>query len=387
MKYTGFIIIIILLVSIIAYAELQDIRSSGKGTLVSGDIVKARAEAFDDALSNAVEKGIRGFLTDEQIAENMGLLKEKIFPKATGYIKSIEIIDEKTSKETPNIYEITTRAIVTIDNLQTDLTDLGLYKHDEYLPKILVLIQEKNIDDVHWHFQTKALNYTETAVREAMRLDRFRTMDQTDLLNDLTPDEERTFYTEDINTILNIGSRYGADVIISGKAISRASRDNNNLNGNVNIQASVNLEARQIKDGKLIASSSGMSELIENDESAGGELAILKAAKQAAADLIADLTSSRSQNVVSGMNIVLIVNGLKSIESLLLFQREFEDRIDGLRSIKRRTFSSGTAAYDLVSNSDGEAIADKLISRGLFSFKVKVRSKSQKSLELNLSLK
>ena len=121
MKYTGLIIIIILIVSIIAYAELQDIKSSGKGTLVSGDIVKARAEAFDDALSNAVEKGIRGFLTDKQIAENMDLLKENIFPKATGYIKSIEIINEKTSKETPNIYEITARSAITIDNISKAL--------------------------------------------------------------------------------------------------------------------------------------------------------------------------------------------------------------------------------------------------------------------------
>ena len=220
-----------------------------------------------------------------------------------------------------------------------------------------------------------------------MRLNRFRTIDQTDLMNDLTPDEERTFYTEDLNTILNIGDRYGADVIISGKTISRASRDNKNPNSDINIQASVNLETRQIKDGRLIASSSGISELNHNDELAGGELAISKAANQAATELIANLTSSGSQNVVSGMNIVLIVNGLKSLEGLLLFQREFEDRIDGLKSMQRRTFSSGTAAYDLVSISDGKAIADKLISRGLYSFKVKVRSQSQQSLELNLSMK
>ncbi len=387
MKYEGLVFFMILIIPILSFAELQDIKSSGKGAIVSGDTVKARADAFNDALSNAVEKGVRGFLTDQEITGNMDLLKEKVFSKASGYVKNIEIVDEKTSEKAPNIYEITARSIIIINDLQADLIDLGLYIQDKYLPQILVLIQEKNIDNVHWHFQARALNHAETAVRDAMRLNRFRTIDQTDLMNDLTPDEERTFYTEDLNTILNIGDRYGADVIISGKAISRASRDNKNPNSDINIQASVNLETRQIKDGRLIASSSGISELNHNDELAGGELAISKAANQAATELIANLTSSGSQNVVSGMNIVLIVNGLKSLEGLLLFQREFEDRIDGLKSMQRRTFSSGTAAYDLVSISDGKAIADKLISRGLYSFKVKVRSQSQQSLELNLSMK
>jgi hypothetical protein len=111
------------------------------------------------------------------------------------------------------------------------------------------------------------------------------------------------------------------------------------------------------------------------------------AARDATNELIANLSRSGSQNIVSGINILMIVSGLKSLESLILFQKEFKRNVAELRSIKRRTFSDGTAAYDLVSSLDGTKIADRLLLAGLNSFNVKVRSKSEKYLELNVKIR
>ena len=386
MKYISTIIILILIISIYALAELSEVKVTGTGIIQSDDIVKARNEAFGKVVNNAVREGVKSIISQQMISENSKLLEEKIYSRAGGYIKSIEIIDEKINPKLPNSYEVTAKAAIISNDLQNDLINIGLADKaiiNDNAPVILAFIQEKNIDNVHWHFQIQTYNYAENTISDVIRLKGFKFVKQANLMQDITPDIERAFYSDDINTILNMGKTTGADVVITGKAISRASWNN----GNALIQASIHMKAIQVDNGKMIASSSGVSELVHNDELIGGSLAIEEAANMATLQLISDLTGSQTQNVFTGNKVTLVVNGLKSIEDLIQFRHEFEDRTDLLKSIDQRTFSGGTAAYDLVSGSDGKAIAAELISKGLESFNVEIRAQSPDYLELNLKLK
>lgn len=387
MKHISTVFILILIISIYAFADLINVQITGEGKINSGDVTKARSDAFNDAMSKAVEEGVKSFLVQSIVNENHELIKNNIYSKAGGYIKSIEIINEKIDNKKPDTYKITANASIITDNIQRDLTNLNLYKYKDRLPGVLVFIQEKNIDNVHWHFQTKNLNTSEKKVREVFRLNKFRVVDQDVLLNEIKPDEERGFYTENLSAIISISQRYGADLVIVGKAISRSPQDRANQNVDLQIQASVSLQAIQVDNGKTIAAGTGLTQITHKDAIVGGEMAIAMAAKDAANELIANLSRSGSQNIVSGIDILMIVSGLKSLESLILFQKEFKRNVAELRSIKRRTFSDGTAAYDLVSSLDGTKIADRLLLPGLNSFNVKVRSKSEKYLELNVKIR
>lgn len=383
MKYAGLIIVLVLLISFYAFADFLDVKITGRGAIDAVDTIGARSEAFDNAIKGAVAKSVKDYLSGKNLSKNSKLVEKEILSKASGYIKKFEIINEGLSKKRSNTYEIT--ALVSIDenNIQKNLINLGLLKRDSIMPRTLVFIQEKNIDDVYWHFQRKKPNQTEITIHQLMGSEGFMFIDQSILMQNMTPDEERAFYIDDINTMLAIAKKYNTDMIITGKAISRA----NNNDDRTTIQASVNLKAINTANGKLIGNSSGGAELIYSDAIAGGNLAIAKAAEEAVGKLIPnlDLTKPEPKNV--GQNITLIVNGLKSIEDLVQFRKEFAERIDEIKSIKRRTSSGNTAAYDVLSIKDGNTIADEISVKGLKTFKVKVRSKSPSFLELNLKLK
>ncbi|MCD6162527.1 MAG: hypothetical protein J7K40_08965 [candidate division Zixibacteria bacterium] len=384
MKYAGLVLILILIISFYAFGEYLDIKITGKGTIQKADTIGARSEAFDNAIKNAVAKGVKDYVSDQALNKNSKLIEREILSKASGYIKNIEVVDEGLNKYKLDTYEVTASVSIDESKFQKNLIDLGLIKRDDIMPKVLIFIQEKNIDDVYWHFQRKIPNQTEITIGKLMGANRFRFTDQSILIQNMTPDEERAFYIDDKKTMIEIANKYSTDMIITGKAISRTA---NNSEENISIQASVNLKAIQTTDGKQIASSSGNVELIYSDALAGGNMAIAKAAEEAALKLIPHLNLSKHEPKEAFQNITLLVNGLKSIEDLVQFHREFEKGIDGIKSIERRTYSGNTAAYDIVSIKNGSILADEISVKGLQTFKVEVRSKSPNFLELNLKVK
>jgi hypothetical protein len=213
----------------------------------------------------------------------------------------------------------------------------------------------------------------------------FRLIDQSVLLQTMTSEEERAFYIDDINTILTIGKNYNADIIITGKAISRAITKNNS--DSVIFQSSVNLYALNTDNGKTLGASDGNAEIIHTDTTTGGNSVIAKAAENAIEKLIPSLNISQTEIESNGYKITLIVNGLKSIEDLIEFRKEFEKAIAGLRSIERRTYTGSSAAYDLVTNINGDLLADTISSFSFDLHNVLISSNSQSFIELNVKLK
>lgn len=387
MKLIKLVITAVFLATSISFAEQVTLEVTGRGEIEAIDTTKARNWAIIDGVRKAVEKGVNNFISTRLAAEDSVLLEENIYSKITGYIKSFDVVKEGVSQQLPNTYEVTIKVTLITDYLQRDLAALGIFMAKKGLPRVLVLVQEKNIDNVHWHFQTNDLNNAETRIREVLGIKGFMFVGYSTLLSELSTEEERAFYADDIGTILKVANRYDAGVIITGEAISRRAEGVTNLDGTLSLQAMVNLKAIRANKGDVISSSSATATAVHEDELAGGGLAIASAADKAVAELADRLINIWSQEIALKIEVTLIVNGLKSIEDLILFKNELQDRVKGIISLKRRTFSGNTAAYDLVSSIDGKAIASELVVKGLNSFKVRVRSKSKNSLELNLKLK
>ena len=387
MKVIKFVIVAIFLITSLSFAEPLTLKVTGRAKIEEADTTKARNWAIVAAVKRAIEKSVDNLISHRLAVENSKLLEENIYSKDAGYIKSVNVIKEGISHQVQDNYEVILEVTLIVDYLQKDLTSLGILKPRIGLPRILTLIQEKNIDNVHWHLQTNSLNNAEMKIREILGVNGFTFVDYNSLLSEMTAEEERAFYADDISTISNIGDRYNAMVIITGEAISRRAQEVENLDSTVSLQAMVNLKAINVKTGDVISSSSATATAVDKNELAGGALAITSATEKAIIKIADDLVKIWSRENVPEIKVTLMVNGLKSIEDLILFKKELRNEIKEIISIERRTFVGSIAAYDLITSVDGKAIASELETKGLDSFEVKVRSKSKNSLELNLKVK
>ncbi|MCP4581977.1 MAG: hypothetical protein GY839_10180 [candidate division Zixibacteria bacterium] len=384
-------IVFVVLITMIAstlFAGQVTIETIGQADIVESDTITARGLAFDEATKKAVAKAVERFLTAKTIAANMTIIEENIFSKTGGYLIKIEVIGEGVKTGTDATYEISIKADLIFENIEHDLAALGLLSFRKNLPRILVLIQEKNIDIVHWHFQSRSTNNAENIIWNVLSIKGFKSIDQVSLLENLNPDMERSFYADKVGQALKFAAAYNADIMIVGKAISRAVQSSSPRTDSVSVQAMVTLKAYRIDNGEEIAGSSTSASTTELTQLESGEIAISNAAEMAAIDIIPGIIDNWTAEKASPtIPITLFVNGLKSIEDLVTFKHELTDRIPGIKAIDRRTFSGSAAAYDIESTVDVKNIVAELTANGLKSFNVVVRSQSEKSLELKVNLK
>ncbi len=379
-------IVFSMMVSILNAGQIE-VEAIGQGSISDTDTLNARALAFDNAVAKAVEKGVQRFLSEKDINEKKQSLEQQIYSKTGRYIKSLDIIEEGVKSDIPGSYSITMKVALLAGSLEHDLAALGLLNFRANLPRVLVMVQEKNIDVVHWHVQTKDINNAENIIWNVLEVKGFKTVDQANLINYLTPDIEKAFYADDVRQALNFSAGYGADVVIIGKAISRPITVAGMSADSLTVQAMVTLKAYRTSTGEEIANSSTSASTVTKNELTGGTIAITKAAEEAALKIAPDIIDNWNTIEETTEPITMFVNGLKSIEDLIAFKHELMDRVPSIKKFERRTFSGSAAAYDLEITTTVPDIVAELSKNELKSFDVQVRSQSENSLELKVKLR
>lgn len=384
MRYLAYQVIMAAILALPCFGETIRVEVEAAANIVQGDTTLARSEAFRALPVRAVEKGLSHFLSEQGIAGKKSLIEKSILPRSGSYITGLEVTSGGIDARDPAIYRLAGTITLQKERLENDLAAFGILTYGKDLPHILVFVQEKNIDYVHWHFQAKTLNYAENAIWNALSTQGFKFVDQTSLAKNIEPETERAIYAEDMSVITALGKKYDAAIVIVGKAISRGGADIGQDARAARAQAVVTLKAIDVKKGEVVAQGSSENEESDGDMMQAGKIAIEAAARVAAIQMIDDITRSQEKPAEVIYNITVFINGVKSIEDLVAFKNELSQTVAGIRSIQQRTYSGSSAAYDLKSTSPVATIVQALQNKGLKSFEVQVRSQSENSLELNL---
>lgn len=387
MRIITSIFLLICATTLVNAADLNSLEVSGAGLIEMSDTAAARNEAFDDATQKALRQTVLSLLPPALAAEKNSILEEKIFPRPGAYIMSIEVIKEGLKTDSPNSYQITAKVGIATSTLLKDLAALGITPQKKGYPRLLVLIEQKNIDEVYWHRQTAKLNNAEAKVRDALWTVGFPFVNQNTFFSGLSEAREKAIYDGDIDTLVNLGRLNDAQVVIFGRAVSSRLDNTANPGSMSSIDATVLLRAIRVDDGQTISTYSGRSNQLHVDALVGGGLAISRAAEDAANQIAGDIIREWTTNKPSGLRITLVVNGLQTDAEINGFKADFQSRIKGVKSLEKRTYADGTAAFDLVTSYSCEDIIDQLSIQGLTFYIVKVRSKSPNYLELNVKTK
>ncbi|RKZ24730.1 hypothetical protein DRQ20_06515, partial [bacterium] len=147
-----------------------------EGTAMIGtDLAKARDEAIEDALRSAVEQGVGLLISSETLVKNFQVIEDRILSRSHGYVASYEIVQERKEG---SLYRVRIKAVVKLGNLKDDLAAIGLLLRRKGLPRLMVLVDERNIGSEKIPGFGYDLNNAETAIMEVFMSRGFTFIDQ-----------------------------------------------------------------------------------------------------------------------------------------------------------------------------------------------------------------
>lgn len=364
--------------------EEVTLTSTGLGVIIAGDVGKARDEALNDAMRKAVEQAVGTIISASSIVENAVLIEDNIYSKTSGYIKGYHLVREGRSVSIPNAYEVTLTATVSTASLKDDLAAIGILLQRKGLPRMMVIIEEKNVEQHDWVREAHNLNTAEQKIQEIFRNKGFDFVDHKTAFRNLRRDQETAINRGDTKAAVALGNRSGAEVIMTGNAIAKKSSAAVELGGMISVQANVNLRAIRTDNADIIATAFASAPQVHIDDVTGGVMAIQKAAEKAAEQLSEQIITTWSEDLASGMRVQLIVHNVQSFADLNDFKFLLKDYVRGTKSVDMRSFASGVAEFDLETTSTANEVAQSLTTKDLEKFEVEVLGVTQNRLELKL---
>ena len=115
-------------------ADLPSFEAIGRAPISSGDRVRARERALDDAFQHAVEAAVGALLGTDALVKKASDLRLKILPRARTYVQSYRVLDE--GEREPNVFSVHVSADVAADRLVKELAD-KVAKPTKALPRLV----------------------------------------------------------------------------------------------------------------------------------------------------------------------------------------------------------------------------------------------------------
>ncbi|HDR06141.1 MAG TPA: hypothetical protein ENN88_00750, partial [Candidatus Coatesbacteria bacterium] len=290
MRKTLLILLGVLLVAGTVLAQdTVTVRSKGLGVIYAGDIAKARDDAVKDALRNAVEQQTGMFLDSQTMIEMFETLEDSIYARATAYVVAYRIINEGYGSF-ENSYEVEVECTIARNMLASKLDELDVRTLTALVgnPRIMIVIEEENLlAGYHYYwYDTLDMGTTEMTLQEIFLAKDFPLVDAAQARRNIDRDMVKAALTGDPLAAAEIGLQYGAEYVLTGKAVVKGSDivayGVTAGSGMKSYQATCNIKVYETDTATLVASTSKSDKTAHTDDLAGGNEALRKAAKAAA---------------------------------------------------------------------------------------------------------
>ncbi|MBE9504486.1 MAG: flagellar assembly protein T N-terminal domain-containing protein [Proteobacteria bacterium] len=360
------------------------VTSDGISIIVKSNTAKAREKTIDDALKKAVEQVIGTMLSSETIQQHSETLDDRIYSHAKGYVQNFTVLSEKV---TGNLYQVTVQATIAPEILKNELTRLGLIISSKNLPKVLIMVSENNSktdDSLYWWGRgDDKLTVTEQTLIAKLLEKGFT------VINHLSGREENDIPEEYRNDSLSdgaikeIGSLFGADLVIYGKALA-SFMDFTTNRDIVTAQADISLKAVNTSDVKLVATAINHESAAHiNDYYAGAE-ALKKATDAVSERFLTKIVKNWSKTESKGNAIKMVISGIKSYTDFMNFKDVLQNKVRGVRGVSQRGFSSGVATLNVELEGSAQNLADNLTLISYEGFAIDITGITERGMQIRL---
>ncbi|MEE9119271.1 MAG: hypothetical protein V3U02_11865, partial [Calditrichia bacterium] len=328
--------------------------------------------AISAALRNAVEQVVGTMIESDVLVENYQTVEDKIYTRTAGYVQKYDIIS--TNKQQDNVLEVTVRATVKLTDLKNDLQAIGVLISRKGKPRTMVLIDERNITANYIQLAAD-LNTTETTIMNEMMNMGFPFVDARQAKQNIARDQAVAAIQGDAQAAAAIAGRLGAEILITGTAISKVASGTPAVVRNAGFkscQANINLRVIRADDAKIIAVASAHDRAAHIDEITGGSQALEKAAKKAVAELKEKILKVWREDIYSGTQVQLQVLNITSFSQLNTFKNSLSYYVRGVQSVNQRSFGGGTALFDIDIKGNAEQLASELEAKEIEGLRLQV---------------
>ncbi|MCL5023429.1 MAG: flagellar assembly protein T N-terminal domain-containing protein [Nitrospirae bacterium] len=367
------ILILTCILSSLLFAGIPDsyagetIGADGFAAIIGGNTAAARDKAIDDALRKAVEQAVGTVVSSDSMSENYKVIHDKILAQTAGYVERYKVISEGPQGD---LYKVTIQAEVGKANLMDDLRALGLLQALKEKPKVMVIIDEK-VGGMYGTTGWEGVGQAESTIMEKFIGAGFTVVDPATVKANITRDKALRMLEGDSAAAAAEGLKYGAQIVITGKAFSKNA--GGKLYGTKLQSLQATLQARVIRTdtARVISSRSATGAQVHIDELQGGALAIKEASEKLADDLMQDIIRQWSGEVYGrSQEMVVMISGLVSYRHLAAIKRFLEKEMQGVRAVNQRSFTGGAAELSLDYGGKSSNIADELAARRFSGFRL-----------------
>jgi hypothetical protein len=171
----------------------------------------------------------------------------------------------------------------------------------------MVVIDENNVGTAE-----PTNSAAETAILQFLKDPyEFELIDQKASASIRSSQEKMASIAGDVAAAAQLGSQNGAEVIITGSAVSREAKAmNQNLGGMVSVQADVTLRAINCTTGSIIGTAQAHAPMVHISANTAGTQAITKASQKAIKDLLDRIIKEWQNQQNNGMSLSLTISGV-----------------------------------------------------------------------------
>lgn len=195
--------------------------AEGSGAVVDGDMAKAKDDALADAKKNAVEQGVGVFVSAKSLGEDYVEVERTILTRSDGYITSWSVVEgsQKVEKfEGAQLLSIKIKAKIGLLNLIADLSDMEEVYNSMKRPKVMVLINEKNMGK-----KPEELPASAVSIMSSLQDRKFDVVDP-EVIKELIQQQSTrvALETGDTKAAGVIAMKKGAQILVLGTASAKA---------------------------------------------------------------------------------------------------------------------------------------------------------------------
>jgi hypothetical protein len=313
------------------FSQNEDIVAEGMG------LGSNEAEALMAAKRDAVEKGIGMVLLSQTEIENFQLKRDLVVTKTLGAVKSYDVISK--SKTADGLIETRIKAVLARTTMHDDLASFQILLESMDKPKVMVIIKESNVGS-----SEPTNKATENAVIKTLKSPYdFELVDQGVVEQIKASEQKMAELAGDGAAAAAIGASAGAEVVITGDAVSRVAEElSQSLGGMKSVQADVTLRAINCTTGRIIASADGHGAKVHISPNTAGTQALDQAAQKALQQLLDAIIRDWNNQLNNGLSLSVSIQGVSTFRDKTSIIHTLQS-IPGVSVVRERAWNGQSA--------------------------------------------
>jgi len=356
----------------------------GTGNIHGENSARAREQAIANGLVSAVEDVAVELLPPESLARNFQTFNDLLNGQTGKFVQGYRVLAELPLK---NTYRVVVEAKVFSSRLKIFLSDAGILLSEKFLPKILVLISEQNIEDrspAYWWGQKTNLKkaISVSTLLKTMENKGFPIIDYRGIPKNTFNDH--TYDKPDLNDhqAVNLGLKVQADVVIIGTSVAK--KTPNIMGQNIrSFKGIVSARAIRTDTGQEIAATMQSAVTANTDDTAGVRDTLSDAGSLAGEALASQIVYAWQKDERQYNLVEIIVEGTDNLVNFEKFRRIIT-QMSGVKNLQTKEMKADEVTITLEFQGDGKTLADALMLKTFESIGINIYEVSHNHLKIQL---